>query len=249
MKNDRKDDERSGGNYPYYPLAICLPIADAVKSLGGGKTPVSKSLLASFLKEDERSQTIAFKLASAKSFGLIEGRTNFSLTEIAKRYYFPTDESDRQNALLDFLAYPPAFQKLIERFDGSRLPPADILGNILHRELGVPQSWKDRVAGFFIRTAQGVAAIDEQGHLRIKASREGRVANNVPAAVPEVSAPQPELIRRKRVADQLNADSKTWSLTEDNRTVFIEHPRDISMQEWEGLNQYVLRIKPKDKAP
>jgi hypothetical protein len=247
MKNERTDEERSGGNYPYYPLAVCLPIADAVKSLGGGKTPVSKSLLASSLKEDERSQTISFKLASAKSFGLIEGRTNFSLTEIAKRYYFPTDESDRQNALLDFLSYPPAFKKLIERFDGSKLPPADIIGNILHRELGVPQSWKDRVAGFFIRSAQGVAAIDEQGHLRIKASRDGRAAS-VPAAEPEISLPPPELIRQRRIAGHLNVDPKTWSQTEDNRTIFVEHPRDINMQEWQGLNQYVQRIKPEDKT-
>jgi len=248
MKNERKDDERSGGNYPYYPLSTCLPVADAVKSLGGGKTPVSKALLASSIKEDERGQTINFKLASAKSFGLIEGRTEFSLTETAKRYYFPTNESDRQNSLLDFLAYPPAFQKLIERFDGSKLPPADILGNILHRELGVPQSWKDRVAGFFIRSAQGVAAIDEQGHLRIKASKDGRVSGNIPATPPEISAPQPESVKYRRVAGHLNVDPKTWSQTEDNRTVFVEHPRDINMQEWEGLNQYVLRIKPADKT-
>lgn len=248
MKTEGKEEVKSGGNYPYYPLAICLPIADAVKSLGGGKTTVSKSLLASSLKEDERSQTISFKLASAKSFGLIEGRTSFSLTEAAKRYYFPTAESDRQNALLDFLEYPAAFKKLIERFDGSKLPPADMLGNILHREMGVPQSWKDRVAGFFIRSAQFVTAIDEQGHLRVKASREGRIANGVPAIViegKEIPTPMPEVPKQRRVAGQLNVDSKIWTKTEDNRTLLVETPREISSQEWEDLNQYVQRLKPK----
>jgi hypothetical protein len=247
MKAENSNDEREGGNYPYYPLANCLLIADVVKSLGGDRANISKTLVASTLKEDVRSQTLTFKLASAKSFGMIEGRTNFSLTEPAKRYYFPTDEAGKQNALLDFLEYPPAFKKLIERFDGSKLPTTEIIGNILHRECGVPQSWKDRVAGFFIKSAQYAAAIDEQGYLRVKASREGRGTDNVLVAETGKNVPQPELIRHKRVAGQLNVDPKTWSQTEDNRTVFVEHPRDINFQEWEGLNQYVQRIKPEGK--
>jgi len=255
MKTERKDDERTGGNYPYYPLSNCLLVADEVKALGGDKTPVSKSLLASSLKEDERAQTISFKFASAKSFVLIEGRSSFVLTETAKRYYFPTDESDRQNALLDFLEYPPAFKKLIDRFDGSKIPPTEILANILLREANVPQSWKDRATIFFIKSAQSVSAIDEQGHLRVKASREGRISSVVPTnelisklSEQETDARAVGTTRQKRVAGQLNADSKTWSHSEDNRTIYLEYPRDLNAQEWQDLNQYVQRIKPEGKA-
>jgi hypothetical protein len=252
MKNDQPEKEKTGGNYPYYPLALCLPIADAVKSLGNGKTPVSKSLLASILKENERSQTLTFKIASAKSFGLIEGRSNFLLTEISKRYYFPTDQSDKQNALLDVLESPPAFKKLIERFDGSKLQPTEILGNILHREAGVPQSWKDRVAVSFVKSAQFASAIDEHGYLRVKASREGQVSDLSPTSEAEIEAietgiPQPQITRHKRIAGQLNANSKDWSQTANGRTIYLEYPMDINSQEWEDLNRQIQRIKPKEK--
>jgi hypothetical protein len=246
MNDERKDEVKSGGNYPYYPLAVCLPIAEAVKSLGGGKTQVSKTLLASSLKEDERSQTLTFKIASAKSFGLIEGRSSFYLTEAAKRYYFPTDESDKQNALLDFLECPPAFKKLIERFDGSKLQPNEILANILHREAGVPQSWKDRAAVFFIKSAHFASAIDEHGHLRVKASREGRIVLSLPTTEQDVPITQPEIIRQKRVVGQLNVNSLDWSQSSGGRTIYIEYPQDINSQEWEDLNRQIQRIKPKD---
>jgi hypothetical protein len=252
MKNEHEDSGKSGGNYPYSPLAPCMTIADAVKAIGNGKSPVSRASLASHLKEDEKSAALRFKLASAKTFGLIEGRTEFSLTETAKRYYFPTDESDRQNALLDFLESPAAFKTLVERFDGSKLPTQEILSNILHREADVPQSWKDRVAGIFIRSVQFAAAMDEQGHLRVKASRDGRrvskmdVPEDAKPAEPEFALPVPEA-RYKRVAGHLNVAPKTWTFSDDNRTLLVETPRDLTEQEWDVLNQYVQFINPRSR--
>jgi hypothetical protein len=245
MKSDKKDNEKSGGNYPYAPLAICLPVADEVKSLGGRSTPVSKSLLASSLKEDEKSQTLTFKLASAKSYGLIEGRSDFSLTEIANRYYFPTSESDQKNALLDFLEYPPAFKKLVERFDGSRLPPTEILGNILHTELGVPVSWKDRVAVFFVKSAEFVAATDAQGHLRVKASRDGRGSS--PAAKDAASVatmPKREPVEISRSDSPIDFLSDVWTFSYRGKTVRLETPTEIEMPLWLKLNAYIQVLKP-----
>lgn len=246
MKNDRKDNERSGGNYPYCPLTICLPVADAVKSLGGRTTPVSKSLLASSLKEDEKSQTLTFKLASAKSYGLIEGRSDFSLTESANRYYFPTTgETDRKNALLDFLEYPPAFKKLIERFDGSKLPPTDIIGNILHTELDVPESWKDRVAVFFVKSAEFVAAMDEHGHLRVKASRDGRISNSAPKnAAPVVTPPKRETVAVSRSDSPSDSLSDVWVFSYKGKSVRLETPVEIEKPLWTKLNAYIQVIKP-----
>jgi hypothetical protein len=251
MKIEQKENEKGGGNYPYSPLAACVAIADAVKAIGNGKSPVSKASLAANLKEDKKSGALNFKLASAKSFGLIDGRTEFSLTETAKRYYFPTDESDKQNALLDFLESPTAFRMLVERFDGSKLPTQEIISNILHGEASVPQSWKDRVAGIFIRSAQFVAALDEQGHLRVKASREGRSAGNATVIdnekASETKLPGPSsVVRYPRVVSQPNVAPKTWTFSDDNRTLLVETPRDITGQEWEILNQYVQFLKPKD---
>jgi len=264
MNGQTDREEKSGGNYPYYPLAACLPIADAVKSLG--KQEVSKSLLASSLKEDQRSQTLQFKLASAKTFGMIEGRRQYSLTEIAKRYFFPTVTNDRQNALLEFLAHPRAFGSLIERFDGSKLPPVEILGNILHKESGVPESWKDRVAGMFLRSAQFISAVDEEGHLRVKALRERGDTKSVGTeepTPPDGSASEigknggsDGVMRCRRVEAKLNPGAKVFSHSEtdeatgQSRTIYVETPRpeDLSLASWELLNFYVQSLKPKAKT-
>jgi hypothetical protein len=127
------------------------------------------------------------------------------------------------------------------------------LANILHREAGVPQSWKDRVAVFFIKSAQFVAAIDEQGHLRVKASRDGRPATKTAAAESEIAEeseiiPPPTGVRYKRVAGLLNVAPKTWTFSDGDRTLLVEAPRDITAQEWEVLNQYVQFINPKGKT-
>src|SRR5205823_5485070 len=113
---------------------------EAVKSLGGGKSPVSKSLLASHLNEDQKAQSLALKIASAKSFGIIEGRSDFLLTDLAKRYFFPTAPLERSQSLIAFLGNPPSFRAIINRFDGSKLPDAEMLGNIIHKEANVPVS-------------------------------------------------------------------------------------------------------------
>jgi hypothetical protein len=261
---DKNETGKRGGNYPYAALSSCLPIADCVKGLGGGKTPISKSLVASSLGEDEKSQTLQFKLASCKTYGLIEGRAKFSLTEISKRYFFPTDETDRSSALLDALESPTAFKKLIERFDGSKLQSSDILANILHRESGVPESWKDRVAAFFIKSAQFAAAVDEHGFLRVKASRESSGSTkpetpedtNSGVGNGEVRGGDSEgIIKRKRIAGQLNAGTKVFSHTETDEatgqtsTIYVETPRpeSLSMASWELLNFYVQSLRPKEK--
>ena len=178
--DDKKQgEEKSGGNYPYCPLNQCLEIAEAVKALGGGKSPVSKAILASHLKEEESSQVLSFKLAATKSFGLISGRAHYSLTELSRRYFFPTGLSDRKNALLDALEYAPAFKMLVERFDGNKLPQLDILSNILHRDGSVPESWKDRAAGIFTKSASIAGALDKEGCLRVKALRDLQAARQV----------------------------------------------------------------------
>src|SRR5437867_3120608 len=105
---DNKSD--AGVSYPYVPLAACIKVAQAINDLGGGKAPVSKSLLASTLKEDEKSQTLQFKIGAAKVFGLIDGRSAFRLTPTSLKFFLPTSQNDKQVALIEFLEHPRAFQ-------------------------------------------------------------------------------------------------------------------------------------------
>jgi hypothetical protein len=251
MKSNEKEksDDKSGGAYPYCTLGACLEIVEAIRSLGGGKTSVSKALLASHLKEGEGSQVLNFKLASAKSFGLISGRSDYSLTEIAQRYFFPTGASDKKTALLDSLEYCPAFKMLVQRFDGDKLPPQDMLANVLHRESLAPESWKDRVAGIFIKSATLAEALDKNGYLRIKALRDRTVGQSDKIDKVEEKeniASASQSIKPQSVPVNTNNLPVTWTFNDGDLALMVQTPKNLTDHQWAILNQYIQWIKPKD---
>jgi hypothetical protein len=256
MKNDAKSNVQDGKKreiaYPVYGLEEAVKIAAAVRDLGGARTPVAKTLLAKHLKYAETGPSFVGRLASAKFFQLIRGWGSYSLTETAQRYFYPTNASDKTIAAASFLKAQPVFAKIVTRFNGDPLPSAEMLGNTLHNESGIPASWKDKVAGIFISSAQFAGVLDSAGCLRCNEALQESPNIPVESVQKEENSTQPQAqphaIRHPKGDNLLNADSKRWSLTEDNRTVFIEHPRDIKCQEWESLNQYVQRIKPEDKT-
>jgi hypothetical protein len=189
-----ENEQQIGASYPYVTFASAMEIAEAVKELGGAKVAISRSLLASHLKQDEKAQAFTFKIGAAKIFGMIEGRSSFTLTENAKRFFYPTNERDKTEAALAFLSSPPAFAGVIERYDGTTLPAPEMLANVFHREYRVPESWKARAATFFTRTAQSLGAIDERGILRVKGHLSGaapKAANGHPPTTPSSTPPAP----------------------------------------------------------
>jgi hypothetical protein len=212
--------QKQGASYPYVPLTTALIVAEAVKQAGGSKAPVQKSVLASALKEDEKSQVFAFKIAATKCFGLIEGRSSFTLTENAKRYFYPISDSDRVDASFSFLASPSAFAEVIKRFDGGPIPPPEMLANIFHRELKVPESWGARAASYFIRSAQTVGAVDEKGFLRFNATRQSK----------------------GRISVLPPAEEKPSSMT-INFDGYPGVPPKVHSEETKGTHQYVLPLQ------
>ena len=147
---------RSSVSYPYHSLALCVDLAKGVREIGNGKQEVSRSLLASHLKIAESSGDFAQKIASTKTYGLIDGRGTFRLTDLSIGLFFPTSDPEREKkiALLQAVAQPGAFAALLDRFDGSRPPTHELMGNVLGREIGIPESWKMRVATFFIKSME-----------------------------------------------------------------------------------------------
>jgi len=223
--------------YPYYPLSSALRLAAAVKDLGGGRTPVKKSLLAKHLGTAENVAAFAQGLTSAKAFGVIDGHGDYSLTEISKRYYFPTTETDKSLALLDAFSAPPAFAELLKRFDGDKLPTRDILGNILHRELGIPDSWKERVAGLFASAAQDVGVIDGQGFLRYDAARH----TSGPASA---TSPQDELASMGTAQKERPRTVVVGKVHWQYKSIEVLTPEDLDRALWQKLEGYVKLLEP-----
>jgi len=248
-KNSDDAGIQKGSKYPYYPLDSALKLAAAVKDLGGARTPVKKSLLAKQLSAVENSASFAQGITSAKVFGVIDGHGDYSLTEASKRYFFPTTDSDKSVALLDIFSTPTAFAELLKRFDGDRLPTREILGNILHRDLGIPESWKDRVAALFSNSAQSVGVIDAQGFLRFDAAHHGSASPATPpeqysAAVVEASKAVDNVTARV-----IPAGTNEWNYSLNGKSVRVSTPDPLDPQLWQMLDGYVRLLKPKGMPP
>jgi hypothetical protein len=168
-QNDKNNEVKTEASYPLYDLAEAVKVAEAVRDLGGGNSPVSKSLLAQHLEYAESGPSFFQRVGATKAFGLIDGRGSYSLTDLAKQYFYPTVENGKEDAAVKTLTFPRAFSILVQKFDGGKLPSIEMIGNIIHSEAGIPVSKKNAIAGIFLRSVQSVGAIDSGGFLRCKA--------------------------------------------------------------------------------
>src|SRR2546425_605330 len=69
------------------------------------------------------------RVVAAKLFGLLDTAQGINLTRLALDYFKPTDEESKRQALVAAVKNVIAYQAIIERFAGKRLPPLDILRN------------------------------------------------------------------------------------------------------------------------
>ena len=236
--------------YPYHPLELCIPIAETVKRIGNGRSDVSNSKLASSLGVSEQSADFAQKIASSKTFGLIHGKSTFLLTETAREFFFPTENAEisKKKSLLRFFDSPGAYHALIERYDGTIPPSMEIMGNVLHKEFGIPESWRLRVAAQFLRSAMTAGVMGNDGYLRFKATSQqmGIAASN--ASPKKMDAPQVvgDLeLPKNPPEDRLQQDGIiVWTYPCAGKFLRVETPEKMTQEIWEKLNKYIQILQP-----
>jgi hypothetical protein len=241
--------------YPYYGYNASLGMASAVATLGGDRNEVAKKILAGHMQKAESSPSFTQLIASAKVFGMIEGWGSYKLTEHGKRYFLPSNDTDRAHAALSFFRSPLAFRRLIERFDGNPLPDVKTLENILRRdeESGVPKSWAERTAGIFRTAADQLGLIDAGGHLRYGAAKlSGRqVQDRRAEAAPQTNEPSSVAPESSGIRDAVSVEvmrpspgMNTWIFTEGGGTLKLETPDPLPKALWQRLQKYVEAIEP-----
>ncbi|MGA3169402.1 MAG: hypothetical protein ABSE62_00155 [Chthoniobacteraceae bacterium] len=239
--------------YPAYDLEECVKFSQAVKDLGGSRSEVSKSTLAKHFKVAESTPSFFQKIGSAKIFGIIDGWGSYTLTDAGKRYFYPTSETDKIQAGLSFLSKPQSFGILLRRFDGEKLPSTAMLGNILHQEAGIVDSWKDRLASTFIRSARFLGIIDDSDILRHDASMQ---TQHQPASDEilgelqdgDITPKSEEVVRHKRSPAPGSPGHTVWTYPVGPGYIRVEVPEDITPEIWKKLNAYVQILKPFDNG-
>jgi len=218
-----------------------LEVAHAVCASGGANSDVQRSVIAHALKSSANSGAFIQRISSAKIYGVIDGgRNGYRLTDDAKRYFFPSSESEKRSALLMLLKSAPIFAEIIKRFDGNRIPSADLLANVLLREFKIPGSWKDRVARFFLKAASDAGILDAQGFLRYAAARES--IDHMPASTSSQPADRENELPHPspRPPEGMNV----WVSSLGGKTVRVEASNDLSPDLWKKLEAYIRVLKP-----
>ena len=227
-------------NYPVNGFQNALDLARAVSDSGGANSDVQKSVVAHALKSSANSGGFIQRLSSAKIYGMIEGgRSGYRLSNDAKRYFFPSSDSEKRNALLALFKSAPIFAEIIKRFDGNRIPSPDLLANVLLREFKVPASWKDRVARFFLKAASDIGVLDAQGFLRYDAAKQS--VDHMPATPSSSPADEPiDPLPSIRLPEGMNV----WLSALDGKVVKVEASNDLTLGLWKKLEAYIQVLKP-----
>ncbi len=249
------NESKVEASYPIYDFAEAVKIAEAVRDLGGNNSPVSKSLLAKHLSYAETGPSFFQRVTATKAFGLIDGRGSYSLTDLAKQYFYPTVENGKESAAVKSLTTPKAFSILVQKFDGGKLPSIEMMGNIVHADADIPVSKKNTIAGIFLRSVQSIGAIDSGGFLRCKSLIEagkkvveGIDNGKIPKVFSDDDAPD-ELKSKDRNS---NSEQHTLYLSSDKkRTVALSAPLSITNAEYTRICNWikVTLIVDEEKAP
>jgi hypothetical protein len=243
---------RKKGAYPYHTLKTAIALGDAVMQGGGDRVGVPKSVVAAAMDMDQGSSAFSMLVASAKTYGIVDGYKELMLTDVGRDYFLPTTAFDTPRAELAFLSQPEVYSFLIEKFDGSTLPTVPMLGNLLSRHFGIASSWSNRVAQNFLSAANDLGVMDQGGRLRYDAAKHKTSVSScsqdegAPATIeaPTLKVGANIVPPRINSGPAVNPNSSIWV----RGAIRLETPSDMSLADWLRLQKYVEILRPDEEA-
>lgn len=105
------------------------------------------------------------RIVAAKLFGLLDTTQGVNLTKLALDYFKPTDDDSKAAALATAMKNVIAYQKILDRYSGKRLPQVDILANLIEREFNLASDAAKLCGGVFVTSAQRAGLVGGDGTL------------------------------------------------------------------------------------
>src|SRR6266567_7699528 len=105
------------------------------------------------------------RIVAAKLFGVLDTTQGVNLTKLALDYFKPTDEESKAAALATGMKNVVAYQKILERYSGKRLPQVDILANLIEREFNLASDAAKVCGNVFVNSAQRAGLVRGDGTL------------------------------------------------------------------------------------
>ena len=105
------------------------------------------------------------RTVAAKLFGLLDTTQGVNLTKLALDHFKPTDDESKAAALATAIKNVVAYQKILERYSGKRLPQVDILANLIEREFNLASDAAKICGSVFVNSAQRAGLVRGDGTL------------------------------------------------------------------------------------
>ena len=176
------------------------------------------------------------RIVGAKLFGLLDTTQGVNLTKLALDYFKPTDEQAKAAALATAMKNVVAYQKILERYSGKRLPQVDILANLIEREFNLVSDAAKVCGGVFLTSAQRAALVRGDGTLST-----GTPERISPAAEKTTQAP-PSPFRGIAAVPAAPDDYESHFLTLDakaQRRVILQAPPVITESELKRIQNWL----------
>lgn len=159
----RKRPVRSGYLFPSYDFGVARKIAENVERNGAGI--LSEETLAITLGASAKSSGFRLRALAARQFGLLtkQGDT-LKTTPLAKAIIKPTNESERDRAIVESFLNIPLFKVIATRFKGQPLPQGEAFRNILEREFKIQSNRVGEAERIFRDSAREAGLLQTSGN-------------------------------------------------------------------------------------
>ncbi|PYJ69108.1 MAG: hypothetical protein DME76_10155 [Verrucomicrobia bacterium] len=177
------------------------------------------------------------RVVAAKLFGLLDTTQGVNLTKLALDYFKPTDDESKAAALATAMKNVVAYQKILERYSGKRLPQVDILANLIEREFNLASEAAKVCGSVFVNSAQRAGLVRGDGTLST-AIPERAPAPSV-AETTQLAAPRFQGIAASRGTP---SDYESHFLTLDakaQRRVILQAPPVITESELKRIQNWL----------
>ncbi|MET0606310.1 MAG: hypothetical protein ABWZ80_07620 [Beijerinckiaceae bacterium] len=159
----KQSREQSSIGFPYGDLDDAVEVASAIINCGG--VPCEADQVAGAMKQVPTSGAFRTKIATARTFGLIETvQGKYQLTSLG---FAITDSGRQKGAKVDAFLAVPLYRKVYDTFRSQQLPPRPMALERTFVTMGVAQKQANRARIAFDRSAQQAGFFEQGGRDRL----------------------------------------------------------------------------------
>ena len=132
---------RAVSDFPKHSFQSAQRVPEVIEQKNGGR-PLPPAEVAIGLGLSPGSSDFRVLLSSSIKYGLTSGSYNqerVALTPLGSRIAAPVGEEDRREAIRTAILHNPTFRRILEHFNGKKLPDDSFFENVVVREFGVPR--------------------------------------------------------------------------------------------------------------